>query len=182
MFNETPIQLLAKIYDQDPEAIKPALDAAGDEAAVVTEPIAKLDAPLRYGVGPIMSAMARAGVPVGIGFKKLLKSYAKEVGSTAVHRAAERGDVQMLKLFKEAADVHAAPAPHRREEADADRLRGARVPADAPHPPSSATCSARSRPDARAAAGRNAKDWRAYLGVGTLRSNGGRPATRGPVP
>ena len=112
MFNETPIQLLAKIYDQDPEAIKLLLDAAGDEAAVlVTEPIAKLDAPLRYGVGPIMGVMARAGVPVGIGFKKLLKSYAKEVGSTAVHRAAERGDVQMLKLFKEAADVHAAH-PH----------------------------------------------------------------------
>ena len=47
-------------------------------------------------------------MPLGIGFTKILRVYAADVGTTAVHRAARRGDVAMLRIFKEAAAVHAA--------------------------------------------------------------------------
>lgn len=109
MFGETPFQLLSQLYDQDPAAVQLLIEAAGDDASLlVTEPIKPLPAPFRVIIKPMMKMMALAGVPLGIGFTKILRVYAADVGTTAVHRAARRGDVAMLRIFKEAAAVHAA--------------------------------------------------------------------------
>jgi hypothetical protein len=44
------------------------------------------------------------------GLRRFIKANRQEEGTTAVHRAAARGDVEMLKLFKEVANVHPASA------------------------------------------------------------------------
>lgn len=44
------------------------------------------------------------------GLRRFVKANRSEEGTTAVHRAAARGDVEMLKLFKEVANVHPASA------------------------------------------------------------------------
>ena len=57
---------------------------------------------MKYVMKPMLTVMgALTGNLEAKGVARFIKAFQSEEGSTAVHRAAARGDVGMLKLFKE---------------------------------------------------------------------------------
>ena len=108
---ETVMHQIVRIYDGDLEAIRLLLEAAGDQAGeLLTQPI-KVPGKFKYGLPALMiNLIAATGNMEMRGMKRFIKSVRSEEGSTTVHRAAARGDVDMLKLFKEVANVHPASA------------------------------------------------------------------------
>jgi len=111
MFGETVFMQLARIYDGDLEAIRLLLEAAGDRAAgLLTQPI-KIPQKWKFGLLPlVMRLLSATGNLEMRGLRRHVLASRAEEGTTAVHRAAARGDVEMLKLFKEVANVHPASA------------------------------------------------------------------------